>query len=67
MLLLFAPGAGLLQAQEPAVVEIRQVDGKYHLFKDGGTFLHSWSRSRIRECRGPSRAWSQLLSYLAYG
>lgn len=38
MLLLFVPGTGLLQAQEPAVVEIRQVDGRYHLFKDGTPF-----------------------------
>ena len=32
---------------EPTKVEIRQVNGKYHLYKDGKPILHPWSWPRI--------------------
>ncbi len=38
LFLLFLSGASLIQAQQPAIVEIRHVDGKYQLFKDGDPF-----------------------------
>lgn len=38
VLLLSVFGSPPLLAQRPAVVEIRQVDGKYHLFKNGDPF-----------------------------
>ncbi len=38
LLFVLVPAIITLQAQDPAVVEIRQTDGRYHLFKDGEPF-----------------------------